>query len=157
MAITKGMMSSNTDNWATPQHVFDRMNRQFGFDLDVCADDENHKCDRYYTREDDGLEQAWSGRVWCNPPYGREIAKWVKKCAEYENIAVMLVPARTDTKWWQDFVMPNATDVLLVRGRLRFGGAKAGAPFPSAIVVFDPIYKMIKDIGTPRFTTIAFD
>ena len=78
---TQVMFSSETDNWATPQGFFDQLNARFGFTLDPCADDQNHKCDRYFTRHDDGLTQDWGGNiVFCNPPYGREIGKWVKKC-----------------------------------------------------------------------------
>lgn len=80
--ITSGMMSSLTDNWPTPHYVFDRLNEEFHFDLDVCADDSNHKCDRYFTKEDDGLSQEWTGICWMNPPYGRSIGQWVKKAYE---------------------------------------------------------------------------
>jgi len=136
--ITKGMMSSKTDLWATPQETFDKLNGEFGFNLDVCATEENHKCARYFTKETDGLKQVWDGKVWMNPPYGREIIKWVKKA--YESalagaVVVCLVPARTDTAWFQ--YCWKATEIRFVKGRLKFGGSKESAPFPSAIVVFD--------------------
>lgn len=81
-AMTSGMMSSLTDDWPTPRYVFDRLNEEFHFDLDVCADDLNHKCERYYTKETDGLSQEWNGMCWMNPPYGRTIGQWVKKAYE---------------------------------------------------------------------------
>lgn len=134
----KVLFSSATDDWATPQDLFDKLDRTFKFTLDVCASEENHKCARYFTKEQDGLKQDWGGEIiWCNPPYGREIGKWVQKCAERVGISVMLLPARTDTKWWQEFIVNNPmASVKFVKGRLKFGGAKNPAPFPSAIVVF---------------------
>ena len=98
------LFSSKTDLWETPQDFFDMLDAEFGFTLDAAADAQNHKCPRYYTREQDGLKQPWPGAVWCNPPYGRQIDKWVQK-ASYENAVnnntiVMLLPARTDTRWF---------------------------------------------------------
>jgi phage N-6-adenine-methyltransferase len=109
------------------------------FTLDVCATPENAKCPAFYTRAQDGLAQPWSGRVWCNPPYGRAIGLWVQKAWEsvqggQSELAVLLVPARTDTEWWHRWC--ERGEVELLRGRLRFGGATSGAPFPSAVVVF---------------------
>lgn len=80
--ITKGMMSSNTDQWATPQWLFDLLNEEFHFDLDVCALPENAKCDKYFTPETDGLRQSWEGVCWMNPPYGKRIGEWLKKAYE---------------------------------------------------------------------------
>ena len=135
--ITSGMMSSSTPEWETPQGFFDKLDEEFHFDLDVCATDENHKCTKYYTKEQDGLKQKWAGRVWCNPPYGREIKAWVKACYEYGN-AVMLLPARTDTSWFHDYIYGKA-EIRFIRGRLKFGGSKNSAPFPSMIVVFENV------------------
>jgi len=132
--------SSKTDLWATPQDFFGKLNDEFRFTLDVCALPENAKCERYYTPEDDGLSQKWSGVCWMNPPYGRAIGKWVEKAyiaAEEGATVVCLLPARTDTKWWHDYVM-RATEIRLVRGRLKFGDGANSAPFPSAIVIFEP-------------------
>ena len=138
--ITSGLMSSLTDNWATPIEVFNELNKEFGFTLDVCASKDNHKCDRYFTVEDDGLKQVWDGVNWMNPPYGDVIPKWVKKAYETAKAGytvVGLVPARTDTAWFQDYCMP-AHEIRFIRGRLKFGGAKTSAPFPSAIIVWRP-------------------
>ena len=132
--------SSNTDLWATPQDFFDKVNAEFGFTLDVCATPLNAKCARYFTAEDDGLAQDWSGeRVWMNPPYGRAISAWMRKAfeaAQAGSLVVCLVPARTDTAWWHDFSAPH--EVRFVRGRLKFGGSQNSAPFPSALVVMRP-------------------
>ena len=128
-------------NWATPQDFFDKLNEEFHFTLDPCADDLNHKCDKYYTKEQDGLKQNWSGeRVFCNPPYGRATPKWVQKCFDevYSGkcrCAVMLLPARTDTRWFHDCIY-NRAEVRFVKGRLKFGGQKNSAPFPSMVVIF---------------------
>lgn len=129
--------SSKTDNWATPLEFFREWDTIYHFTLDVCADHNNHKVANYYTKEDDGLIQPWSGVVWCNPPYGREIGKWIEKGYKESlngTIVVMLIPARTDTKYWHEFVMKGK--VTFIRGRLKFGGNKNSAPFPSAVVVF---------------------
>lgn len=132
--------SSKTDNWSTPQAIFDTLNKEFNFSLDVCASSENNKCDAYYTKEIDGLSQPWSGVCWCNPPYGRNIKLWVEKAAVTAALGlatvVCLLPARTDTRWWHDFVIEQSTDVRFIKGRLKFGEYKTSAPFPSAIVVF---------------------
>ena len=129
--------SSNSDEWETPQDLFDVLNFMFHFSLDVAASDKNHKCKEYFTKEDDGLSKEWRGRVWCNPPYGREIGKWVKKCYEYDGLSVMLIPARTDTKWFHKYIYNNPrADITFLRGRLHFNNSKNAAPFPSMIVVF---------------------
>ena len=133
------MFSSTTDLWETPQGFFDRLSREFNFSTDVCATDDNHKCQKYYTKETDGLQQKWSGVCWMNPPYGREIGKWVEKAYKSNAVVVCLVPARTDTRWWHEFCM-KSKEIRLVQGRLKFGGSKNSAPFPSAVVVFDGNY-----------------
>lgn len=131
--------SSKTDLWSTPQNFFDVYDEAYKFELDVCASPENAKCKRYFTKEDDGLRQKWSGVCWMNPPYGREIGKWVQKAYEssVENGAtvVCLLPARTDTRWWHEYCAKGK--VTFIRGRLKFGGSNNSAPFPSAIVVFE--------------------
>lgn len=141
------LFSSKTDLWETPQDFFDMLDAEFGFTLDAAADAQNHKCPRYYTREQDGLKQPWTGTVWCNPPYGRQIGEWVQK-ASYENAVnnntiVMLLPARTDTRWFHTYIykQPNV-ETRFVRGRLKFGGRKDNAPFPNMVVIFKP-----KDAG----------
>ena len=135
---TAVMFSSATELWATPQDFFDQLDNEFRFNLDVCALPENTKCPAYYTPEMDGLSQPWYGRCWCNPPYGRQVGRWVKKAAESAAegaTVVMLLPARTDTAWFHDYIYEKA-EVRFVRGRLKFGGCKNSAPFPSMIVVF---------------------
>lgn len=137
MSINKALLSSNTCEWETPQLFFDALNAEHHFDVDVCATANNAKCERYYTKEQDGLSQQWKGVCWMNPPYGREIGKWMRKAYEsslYGATVVCLVPARTDTAWWHDYAMKG--EVEFVRGRLKFGGSKANAPFPLAIVTF---------------------
>lgn len=137
--INNGMFTSKTDLWETPQDFFDRLDKEFGFTLDVCALPGNAKCKRYYTPEQDGLKQPWTGVVWCNPPYGREIGKWVERAAHSaDNGAkvVMLLPARTDTQWFHRYIYGHAC-IRFVQGRLKFGNSKSGAPFPSMVVVFN--------------------
>ena len=138
--INSGVMSSLSDQWGTPQDFFDVLDAEFGFTLDVCASEWNHKCDRFFTEEDNGLLQVWDGVCWMNPPYGREIGKWMAKAVvpwRRGATVVCLVPARTDTAWWHDYAMLG--EVRFLRGRLKFvslDGVKSSAPFPSAVVVF---------------------
>lgn len=135
---------SKTNEWATPQDFFDRLDEEFDFTLDPCATPENAKCNRYFTKGGDGLSQDWSGdRVFMNPPYGREIGKWVRKAYEESQkgaLVVCLIPARTDTSYWHEFVIGGGAEVRFVRGRIKFenGEKPQPAPFPSAIVIFKP-------------------
>ena len=119
-----------------PTSVFDKVNAEFNFTIDVCANADNAKCKAYYDEHLNGLEQQWLGVCWCNPPYGRGIGDWIKKASEADATVVCLVPARTDTAWWHDYAM-KATDIRFIRGRLKFGDSKNSAPFPSALLVFD--------------------
>lgn len=139
---TELMFSSKTDLWETPQDLFDKLNNEFQFTLDVCATPENAKCDKFYTKEQDGLKHPWKGTVWCNPPYGRGIGQWVRR-ALFASVSgstvVMLLPARTDTKWFHDYIYKrNNVEIRFIRGRLKFGGSKNSVPFPSMVVVFMP-------------------
>lgn len=139
--LTAGMFTSRTDEWATPAATFSALDAEFRFNLDPCATVANHTCPDYFTKEDDGLAKDWGGRrVFCNPPYGREIGKWVKKCYEEsqkpETTVVALLPARTDTRWFHDHVNGKARELRFLRGRLHFNESKSAAPFPSMIVVF---------------------
>ena len=137
--------SSATDLWATPQAFFDALNVEFGFTTDVCALPENAKCPAYFSPEQDGLSQQWVGTCWMNPPYGREIGRWVRKAHESSKAGatvVCLLPARTDTRWWHEHCAYG--EVRFVRGRLKFGTATTSAPFPSAIVVFRPRAEVAK-------------
>lgn len=144
---TEVMFSSKTDLWETPQDLFDRLDAEFGFDLDACALPQNAKCVAYYTPEQDGLSQPWDGVVWCNPPYGRNIGKWVQKAHDESkrnnNYIVMLLPARTDTRWFHDYILGKA-EIRFIRGRLKFGGSKNSAPFPSMVVVFRSKMEMLE-------------
>ena len=137
--MTKGMYTSNSEEWGTPQELFNRLNKEFNFTIDICASKENTKCPKYYTKEEDALKQEWGGVIWMNPPYGRQIGNWVKKAKEIARQGkapvVCLLPARTDTAWWHDYAM-KADEIRFIKGRLKFGDGKGSAPFPSAIVIF---------------------
>jgi phage N-6-adenine-methyltransferase len=138
---------SESNEWATPQKLFDEIAQEFGpFDLDAAATADNAKAPKFYTQQTDGLSQFWNGRVWCNPPYGRKIREWVKKAHDsiitgQAETVVLLIPARTDTSYWHDHVIAGASEIRYIRGRVKFvrpngNGAVHSAPFPSAIVVF---------------------
>jgi site-specific DNA-methyltransferase (adenine-specific) len=139
--INAALFSSSTDEWATPQYIFDSLNKEFEFTLDPCALPSNAKCKRYFTPQDNGLLQDWGGEtVFCNPPYGKAITDWIRKCSEESKkpntIIVALIPARTDTRYFHDYIYRKAKEIRFIKGRLKFGGAKTGAPFPSMIVIF---------------------
>ena len=138
------LFSTASVEWETPQELFDRLNEEFHFTLDPCATDENHKCGRYYTKEQDGLKQDWSGEtVFCNPPYGKQYTTaWCKKCAmEAENpntTIVLLIPSRTDTKHFHDYLyQKDNVEIRFIRGRLKYGGSDNSAPFPSLLAIFN--------------------
>lgn len=138
---TSVMFSSAKQDWETPQDFFDKLNEEFHFTLDACATMENAKCPKFYTQDEDGLKQSWEGNtVWCNPPYGREIGHWVRKCHEEgskpNTTVVMLIPARTDTSYFHEYIYHKAYEVRFIRGRLKFSGSQNAAPFPSMVVVF---------------------
>lgn len=132
--------SSKTDEWETPQETFDKLNEEFNFTLDVCATEENAKCSRFFSKKEDGLSKDWSKyRCWMNPPYGRDIEHWIRKAfGEMLNgaLVVCLLPARTDTRWFHNYCSHG--EIRFIKGRLKFGGAKYNAPFPSMIVIFRP-------------------
>jgi site-specific DNA-methyltransferase (adenine-specific) len=141
---TQGLMfSSKSNEWATPQDFYNKLNAEFGFTLDPCATPTTAKCSSYYTADDDGLSKDWSGHtVFMNPPYGRKQKDWIEKAFQEGEktgtTVVALVPARTDTKAWHNYCM-KATEIRFIKGRLKFGqGAikTKSAPFPSAVVVF---------------------
>ena len=137
--MNTGLFSSRTEEWATPQYVFDELNAEFDFQLDVCATEGNRKCERYYDKPTNGLIQEWSPyRCFMNPPYGKEIEMWMRKAYDESKrgaTVVCLVHARTDTKWWHKYAM-KASEIRFIKGRLRFGDGKQSAPFPSCVVVF---------------------
>jgi site-specific DNA-methyltransferase (adenine-specific) len=141
-AVQKTMFSSKTGEWSTPQDFFEKLNWRFGpFDLDPCASIYNAKCANFYTEAEDGLNKDWGGHiVFVNPPYGRGISQWIAKAyreaQKKHTRVVMLIPSRTDTRYWHDYVM-KAKEVHFVKGRLKFGDSTNSAPFPSAVVVFD--------------------
>lgn len=137
----KMMFSSATDMWATPQSFFDELNNEFHFTLDPCATKANAKCNKFYTIDEDGLQQDWKGEVvFCNPPYGKMISSWVRKCSQESKkpntTVVALLPARTDTRFFHDYIYGKAKDIRFIKGRLKFGDSKNSAPFPSMVVVF---------------------
>lgn len=158
MTLSKEMKvhySSETNEWETPQNIFDELNDEFNFMLDPCATKENAKTDKFFTIEDDGLSQEWTETTFMNPPYGREIKKWVKKAFEESlkgTVVVCLIPARTDTSYWHDYIFNNACEIRFIRRRIKFGDSKTDAPFPSAIVIFN--HKNASE--TPYVTTKEF-
>ena len=134
------LFSSATDEWATPRDFFAKLNRRYRFTLDPCATAENATCPLYFTRADDGLKQDWgTHRVFCNTPYGGQIGAWASKCFEASRAGpkvVLLVPARTDARWFHEWIQEKADAFYFVRGRLRFGQARHSAPFPSMVVLY---------------------
>ena len=146
---TEVMFSSISNEWETPKDLFEKLNNEFKFTLDPCCTFLNKTCENYFTKEDNGLTKGWGGNVaFVNPPYGREIGKWVKKCHDESNggtLCVMLIPSRTDTKWFHEYILGKA-EIRFLKGRLKFinkllpsyveNGKLSPAPFPSMIVVF---------------------
>jgi phage N-6-adenine-methyltransferase len=139
----KVMFSSKSDEWGTPKEFFKKLDADYNFTLDPCATAQNAKCKNFYTMEDNGLEKDWEGEtVFVNPPYGK-IKDWVLKCHKESlkpaTTIVMLIPSRTDTRWWHQYCM-TAHQIFFVKGRLKFEGGEHAAPFPSAVIVFKSIH-----------------
>ena len=147
--MDKVLFSTGNDDWETPFNLFEQLHKEFDFTIDVAASETNHKLPRYYTKDTDGLAQNWAGeRVFCNPPYSRKTntnpgqAAWIEKAYKESlrgALVVLLIPARTDTKAFHDYILPYAK-IRFLPGRLRFevdGVPKDGAPFPSMVVIFD--------------------
>ncbi len=133
--------SHKSDLWETPAPLFAELDREFHFNLDVAAIAANAKCGHFYTPADDAFAKCWRGNCWLNPPYGAELRHWVRKAylsAQEGALVVCLLPARTDTLWWHEYVLAHA-EVRLIRGRIRFQGTENSAPFPSAVVIFRPL------------------
>lgn len=141
------MFSSEKMNWETPVGLFSKLDNVFHFTLDVSASETNTKCSKFYSIKEDGLNQSWEqsdGGVWCNPPYGREISKWVEKAykesIKHGTTIVLLIPARTDTKYFHDFIY-GKSDIFFIKGRLKFldenKKEQNSAPFPSMLVVYN--------------------
>lgn len=138
--MNKALFSSKKQNWTTPQWLFDQLNEEFDFTLDAAASDDNAKCQKYFTERENGLLRSWEGEtVFCNPPYGRELAEWVKKAYEEGQkpgtTVVLLIPSRTETRFFHDYILGKA-EIRFLKGRLKFGDAKNSAPFPSLIAVY---------------------
>lgn len=142
MPNLKVHFSSKKNDWETPQDLFDKLNEEFLFTRDVCATASNTKCKFYYSPDDNGLTLGWNGTCWMNPPYGKEIKNWIKKASDESEkgcTVVALLPARTDTSYFHDFIYHKSNvEIRFLRGRLKFVGAEHCAPFPSMIVVFYP-------------------
>lgn len=141
MSINKGLFSSASNEWATPIAFFRELDAEFHFNLDPCCTHENAKCERHFTLADDGLSRSWGGcRVFCNPPYGRDLHKWVRKAYEEshkpDTLVVLLIPARTDTSYFHEWIYHKA-EIRFIRGRLHFNESKQGAPFPSMVAIFN--------------------
>lgn len=150
--MDKALMSTGKDDWGTPQAIYDTLNKEFGFTLDACADESNYKHENYYTAAVDGLKMNWGGQiVFCNPPYSKKTKNnpgqeaWIKKCfeesSEHGATVVMLIPSRTDTKAFHNFILGKAKEIRFVEGRLKFEidrqQCKEAAPFPSMVVIYD--------------------
>lgn len=146
--MNKGMYTSNNKEWETPQWLFDELDKEFErqINIDVCATKKNAKCHVYFTKKDNGLIIPWiiyaskmRSICWMNPPYGKEIGKWIKKAYEESLRGVMtiaLLPARTDTKWFHNYIY-NKAEIRFLKGRLKFSNSKNSAPFPSMIVIWN--------------------
>lgn len=155
MSQVAGILAQpRSHEWETPIALFRQLDDEFDFQLDAAASLDNMLCQHFYTEAMDGLSFDWNwtnGAVWCNPPYGTQIGRWVAKGYEEAQkgaTVVMLIPARTETRYWHDYVM-QAAEIRFIRGRLRFSGYNVNAPFPSAVVVFRPGW-----FGVPKISAM---
>lgn len=131
MSFNRSLFSSASEHWATPKDLYEALDKEFHFNNDPCP----------LRAMTDGLAREWGNRVYVNPPYGRKITVWVKRAYEESlrgKLVVMLIPSRTDTQWWHEYIM-KASEIRFLKGRLKFGDSKNSAPFPSVVVVFSPV------------------
>jgi len=141
MALQKAMVSSKSNEWATPQDLFDELNKEFGFLCDVAATKENAKCKKFYSLEDSGLDHDWEKSNFMNPPYGGHTGTWIKKAYEESlkgRTTVCLIVSSSDRSYWHEYIFPYASQIRFIRGRLHFNNSKSSAPFASALVIFSP-------------------
>ena len=146
--MEKALFTSNSDEWETPLELYTRLNERFKFTLDPCSTKENHLCDKYYTKEENGLCKSWKGEtVFVNPPYSK-IKQWVEKCyKEHETngtTIVMLIPSRTDTRYFHEYIYHKA-EIEFIKGRLHFSNSKNSAPFPSMIVIYERYTNKVRE------------
>ena len=157
--LTSGLFTSRTEEWETPLYVFLSLNKEFNFQIDVCATSENAKCKVFFDKSVDGLKREWSPfKCWMNPPYGKNISSWMKKAFEESQrgaLVVCLIPSRTDTKWWHQWVMKSA-EIRFVSGRISFGNSKQSAPFPSCIVIYYPELENPYKLSVPVIKSVDF-
>ena len=136
--IHESLFSSRSEEYGTPIELYNQLNEEFHFTLDPCASKENAKCQKYFTKQEDGLKQSWDGeRVFMNPPYGKNIKEWMIKASLSKALTVCLIHARTDTRWWWETVEKYSKEIRFIKGRLKFVGGKYSSTFPSVIVIFD--------------------
>ena len=147
------MFSANSDEWSTPDDLYQKLNAEFNFTLDPCSTDLNNKHMNHFTINDNGLEKSWDGEiVFMNPPYSA-IKQWIQKAyneSKYSNATVVaLIPSRTDTLYWNEYCMDGdiCKEIRFIKGRLKFGSQKNSAPFPSAIIIFSPPEKLYPKIS----------
>jgi len=135
--MTSYMPKAKSSEWGTPQWLFDELDEEYGFTLDVCASEQNAKCERYNTIQQPKLWTWTNETCWMNPPYGVALNEWMLRASTEPSCTVVaLVPSRTDTRWWHEYVMQRAYEIRFVKGRLKFEGAKDAAPFPSAVITY---------------------
>lgn len=158
--ISSGLFTSRTEEWQTPHYLFNALDSEFHFQVDVCATSENAKCQVFFDKNVDGLKREWSPfRCWMNPPYGKKIDQWMHKAYKESQrgaLVVCLIPARTDTQWWHEWVMKSA-EIRFVRGRISFGDGKQSAPFPSCISIFYPEFDNPYKMSVPIIKSVRFD
>src|SRR3989344_4905549 len=141
MTIPPALVSSKSNEYSTPQDLFDKLHEEFDFTLDPCSKNGNNKCEKHFTARENGLLQDWGNEsVFMNPPYGGQTGLWIKKaCEESKNgaVVVCLIVSATDRRYWHEYIFPHAAQIRFIRGRLKFNNSKQSAPFPSALIIFD--------------------
>lgn len=152
--LNKSLFSSEKEDWETPQWLFDLCNDVFHFKLDAAASRENAKLPNYFSTLMDGLAWDWTSSNWCNPPYGRTVTgKFVRHAAEqafdFDKSSVLLLPARTDVRWFHDYIYEKSATVKFIQGRLKFGNSESSAPFPSMLVAFGPEQHKLERVSIP--------
>jgi len=141
MGIDKNAFKSKSEEYETPKEIFEPLQKEFQLELDVCATKENTKCELFLTKEEDALTKNWNKNFWMNPPFGRNLKKWVQKAYEESQkgfIGVLILPVRCNTLWWHKYIIDTKAEVRFLKGETKFVGHKRGLWLPFAIIIFKP-------------------
>ncbi|GAI17513.1 unnamed protein product [marine sediment metagenome] len=136
----KNIFKSESTEYETPKEIFEPLQKEFDLRLDVCATKENAKCELFFTKEEDALSKDWNENFWMNPPFSRNLKKWVQKAYEESEkgvTGVLLLPVGSNTLWWHKYIIDTKAEVRFLKGEIKFSNQKRGLWLPFAIIIYE--------------------